>query len=104
MVKRLSPRGPLTLQEKALRAQILQVRLYPAEKAEFRTFCRASGTEMSDVVRGLVKTLITAVQGNKLFCVNGQLCKINLKMQDQIELGGGPDVHRREHGLEGKPG
>jgi len=92
MVKRSRPNGKLTPEERQLRAQILQVRLFPGEKAEFRELCRASGMEMSDAVRVLIKTLEAAAHGNKLFCVNGQVCKVNLKFNEALQLGG-------EHGV-----
>lgn len=87
IVKRAHPNGPLTPQEKELRAQILQVRLYPGEKAEFRALCQRSNMEMSDVVRGLIKTLQAAADNDKLFCVHGQVCRLGLRMNEQLPLG-----------------
>jgi hypothetical protein len=86
MVKRKIPNGKLTKQEKELRAQILQVRLYPGEKKELRDLCHRSGMEMSDVVRGLIKTLQASVDKNQVFCIHGQLCRYGLRLNEELPL------------------
>lgn len=101
MVKRAKPNGPLSPEEKVQRATILQVRLYPGEKDEWRELCRANRTEMSEAVRALIKTVMQATFGNKLFCVTGQLCRINLKFNEELPFGGQADAHSGTHGVGG---
>jgi hypothetical protein len=86
MIKRAKAGGPLTQAEKELRRQILQVRLYPGEKAELRDLCRRSGEEMSDTVRGLIKTLQATVNQNRLYCIHGQLCRVGLRVNEELNI------------------
>jgi hypothetical protein len=86
VVERKTPNGPLTQAEKELRRQILQVRLYPNEKKELRELCRRSGVEMSDAIRGLIKTLQASVEGNRLFCIHGQACRYGQALNEELAL------------------
>ena len=56
------------------------------EKEELRDLCKRSTMEMSDVVRGLIKTLQASVEKNQIYCIHGQLCRYGLKLNEELPL------------------
>lgn len=85
-MKRKISNGKLTKEEKVLRRQILQVRLYPGEKQELRDMCKRTSLDMSDTVRALIRAACECTHDGKLRCIHGQPCKFGLSLQEALPL------------------